>query len=215
MNTLDVETGEDEIASPQDLFDFLARAGFAGATGDLDARDVERAGEVREALRELLAGNAGHGTDPAALAVLDREAGRAHLAVRFDEGGPRLAAAGHGLDAALGVLFGAIAAASVDGTFVRLKVCRDSTCRYAFFDTSRNRSGTWCSMAVCGNRNKGRAYRRRRGAERGQSAPVRAPRRNLATPLPPPPAAGRPDRRLARPGRRAADDLLTCRLWWH
>ena len=46
-----------------------------------------------------------------------------------------------------------------DGTWRRLKACREDTCQWAFYDRSKNRSGTWCSMAVCGNRAKARAYR--------------------------------------------------------
>jgi predicted RNA-binding Zn ribbon-like protein len=30
-----------------------------------------------------------------------------------------------------------------------------------YFDESRNRSKRWCSMEVCGNREKGEAFRRR------------------------------------------------------
>ena len=36
---------------------------------------------------------------------------------------------------------------------------RSGTCRWAFLDTSKNRSRAWCSMSVCGNRTKTRAYR--------------------------------------------------------
>lgn len=44
----------------------------------------------------------------------------------------------------------------------RLKICPN--CRWLFIDRSRNRSRTWCDMAVCGNRVKAnRHYRRRRG----------------------------------------------------
>ncbi|MBW3563024.1 MAG: CGNR zinc finger domain-containing protein, partial [Actinobacteria bacterium] len=45
----------------------------------------------------------------------------------------------------------------------RLKVCRSDTCRWAFYDSSRNRSGKWCDMAVCGNRTKVANYRERHG----------------------------------------------------
>jgi predicted RNA-binding Zn ribbon-like protein len=48
-----------------------------------------------------------------------------------------------------------------DGTWARVKACRAEDCRWAFYDFSRNRSGTWCDMAVCGNRAKVRAYRAR------------------------------------------------------
>ena len=47
-----------------------------------------------------------------------------------------------------------------DGTWSRLKACREDDCHWAFYDRSRNRSGQWCVMAVCGNRNKARAVPR-------------------------------------------------------
>jgi predicted RNA-binding Zn ribbon-like protein len=42
-----------------------------------------------------------------------------------------------------------------------VKICPAADCRWAFFDHSRNRSRTWCSMRVCGNREKARAWRER------------------------------------------------------
>ena len=48
------------------------------------------------------------------------------------------------------------------GTWERLKVCRNDECQWAFYDHSRNHSGAWCTMAICGNRMKGRAFRTRR-----------------------------------------------------
>lgn len=43
----------------------------------------------------------------------------------------------------------------------RLKICPN--CEWLFLDRSRNRSRTWCDMAVCGNRTKAkRHYRRNR-----------------------------------------------------
>ncbi|QYN40685.1 CGNR zinc finger domain-containing protein [Pseudonocardia sp. DSM 110487] len=59
-------------------------------------------------------------------------------------------------------------AAGTEG-WERLKVCARESCRWAYYDTSRNRSGRWCSMAGCGNQVKMRrayATRRRRGGER-------------------------------------------------
>jgi predicted RNA-binding Zn ribbon-like protein len=49
-----------------------------------------------------------------------------------------------------------------DGSWARLKACRSQLCKWLFYDRSRNRSAVWCSMAVCGNRTKTRAYRARR-----------------------------------------------------
>ena len=50
--------------------------------------------------------------------------------------------------------------AMLDGSWLRLKVCRN--CEWSFYDNSKNRSGSWCSMQLCGNRLKTRAYRTRR-----------------------------------------------------
>ena len=52
-------------------------------------------------------------------------------------------------------------AAQADGAWERLKACRQETCGWLFYDASRNRSSNWCSMQVCGGREKSRAYRRR------------------------------------------------------
>ncbi len=51
--------------------------------------------------------------------------------------------------------------AMADGSWSRIKACRNDTCRWLFYDQSRNRSGTWCTMAICGSRMKARAYRAR------------------------------------------------------
>jgi predicted RNA-binding Zn ribbon-like protein len=40
----------------------------------------------------------------------------------------------------------------------RVKQCEGDPCGWLFFDTSRNRSRRWCSMADCGNRAKVRRY---------------------------------------------------------
>ena len=50
------------------------------------------------------------------------------------------------------------------GDAARLKRCAEHTCGWVFWDTSKNRSRRWCSMRVCGNRNKSRSYASRRRA---------------------------------------------------
>ncbi|MDR7381806.1 CGNR zinc finger domain-containing protein [Promicromonospora iranensis] len=37
------------------------------------------------------------------------------------------------------------------GDWERLKVCARDTCRWAFYDASRNHARRWCSMSGCGN----------------------------------------------------------------
>ena len=53
------------------------------------------------------------------------------------------------------------AEAQAEGTWDRLKACPWDTCRWAFYDRSKNRSGRWCRMDVCGNRAKAAAFRAR------------------------------------------------------
>ena len=66
-----------------------------------------------------------------------------------------------GVDGALGRLLAIVQGAIAEGTWGRLKVCRQHTCQWAFYDHSKNRSGSWCRMELCGNRVKARAYRSR------------------------------------------------------
>jgi predicted RNA-binding Zn ribbon-like protein len=55
-----------------------------------------------------------------------------------------------------------------DGTWERLKACREPSCVWAFYDYSKNRSAAWCSMEVCGNRNKVRLFRTRSRSPSGE-----------------------------------------------
>jgi predicted RNA-binding Zn ribbon-like protein len=41
-----------------------------------------------------------------------------------------------------------------------MKVCPN--CQWLFIDRSKNRSRTWCDMAVCGNRAKARLHYRKK-----------------------------------------------------
>ncbi|OCP01380.1 MULTISPECIES: CGNR zinc finger domain-containing protein [unclassified Ensifer] len=48
----------------------------------------------------------------------------------------------------------------------RLKICPN--CGWLFLDRSRNRSRTWCDMAVCGNRSKAKRHYHRNREETGR-----------------------------------------------
>jgi predicted RNA-binding Zn ribbon-like protein len=135
-------------------------------TGWLEEQEVRpteaalrRAREVREAIRELLIENNHqpvHG-DPHAL--LGRAAGAARLTLDLRQ--PELVPQARGVEGALGRVLAIVFTAMLEGNWSRLKVCRNHGCRWAFYDHSRNRSASWCSMQLCGNRTKTRAYRRR------------------------------------------------------
>ena len=89
------------------------------------------------------------------LAVVNRAAARLWLQLSAD-GAPTVETDGDALDVVVAVALGAM----LDGSWGRLKACRN--CKWSFFDYSPNRSATWCSMQLCGNRTKTRAYRSRR-----------------------------------------------------
>jgi predicted RNA-binding Zn ribbon-like protein len=119
--------------------------------------ETERAVILRESLRMLVLANNGARLDGASLAALNASAKR--ISPHVDERGRlSLVANGDALDEVVAVAFGAM----LDGSWSRLKACRN--CRWSFYDYSPNRSATWCSMQLCGNRTKTRAYRRRRSA---------------------------------------------------
>ena len=141
LNTLDEETGEDELAD-----DAAARAWFRAH--DLPARGLVAA-ELR-AVRDALRAAADGRTPPqAALALPPLRAAYA--------GGELTLTSDH----PAGAFVAAAVRLSFEGRWDRLKLCDMESCRYAFYDASRNRSGRWCSMAVCGNRAKTRAFRER------------------------------------------------------
>jgi predicted RNA-binding Zn ribbon-like protein len=123
--------------------------------------------DVRTALRALVAGSTGAGTgvQRRAVTTLNEAARRVRLGVRLHpDDGYRLMAEGVGIDRPIGELLMSVTGSMAAGTWNRLKVCANDACQLAFYDSSRNRSGRWCSMAKCGNRIKGRAYRERHGS---------------------------------------------------
>jgi predicted RNA-binding Zn ribbon-like protein len=161
VNTLDLEHGREVFGSPAGLARYLERLGLN--PGPLADDDLAKALELRESLRALVLANSGFAPDPGAALALERAAARARLTLVFDaRGSAELVPQARGIDGVLGTLVAAVYAAIEQGTWPRLKACRRDVCHWVFWDASRNRSGTWCHMTVCGNRTKTRAYRKRR-----------------------------------------------------
>jgi predicted RNA-binding Zn ribbon-like protein len=160
VNTLDIEKGEDSIATSGALAGWLAEHGFQVGTAVTDS-DVARFGDIREGLRSLLDAHNGGTSSPEAVTRMNAALAGAGLTLQIGHGRATLDGAGAS-DRAIARVGQAVLTAEADGTWQRLKTCRDEECRWAFYDASRNRSGVWCNMAVCGCRTKVRAFRSRR-----------------------------------------------------
>jgi predicted RNA-binding Zn ribbon-like protein len=144
VNSADRENGVEWLP------EWLAEQGIDG--------ELERARALRESLRALALANNRLPLDEGAVDVFNAAAAR--LGVELDEAARvRFAPIADPLDRIVEITLGAM----LDGTWPRLKACRH--CSWSFYDKSPNRSGTWCSMQLCGNRSKTRSYRRRRKAD--------------------------------------------------
>ncbi len=164
VNTRNVMHGYDLLEDVEGASTWLDERGLMNGDVPLSEESRTRLVEFREGLRGLLLVHNG-GRVGGSVEVLNELAEDALLRLSFDgEGTPGLLAAGSGA-ASSGVisrLLAAVARASSEGTWRRLKVCRNEGCLWAFYDGSKNRSGSWCTMDVCGSRAKMRAYRQRK-----------------------------------------------------
>ncbi|MDA0185272.1 CGNR zinc finger domain-containing protein [Solirubrobacter phytolaccae] len=134
----------DRLGDARQANAWLAKAGLGTIATDDEARRLRA---FREALRAVLVG---------------RAADLAPVEVRIEidaDGRTRLEPVAGGADGVIAAVLGILHEAQLTGDWARMKGCRQ--CEYAFYDRSKNRSAAWCSMAICGNRTKNRAYYRR------------------------------------------------------
>jgi predicted RNA-binding Zn ribbon-like protein len=168
VNTRDIEGGTDEIASPELLVRWLSEHELAPKGTVASQDDLAEAHGTRKALRALAWSNNGDRVDPADLHTLNRTAERARLTLRFTSGDDvGLQPSAGGVRGALGTIVSIVADSMKEGTWSRFKACQNEECGWAFYDHARNRSAKWCTMAVCGNRMKARAFRARHARDAG------------------------------------------------
>lgn len=171
VNTRNRMRGYDLLASIEETARWLSEAGYeSGET--ISEKDFERLHALRECLRTVLAahtfgssGGSGREVENAAL-ELNELCATVALRPAFDQDGrPRLTAASEGAERLIEDVLAASIWAWHTGVWERLKVCANEDCQWTFYDRSKNRSGSWCVMEICGSRAKMRAYRRRQGAK--------------------------------------------------
>jgi predicted RNA-binding Zn ribbon-like protein len=165
INTADLETGSDELATTRGLRAFLLARDLIPRAASVSERERERAIRLREALRRAAAANNQATVDSRLIRELNQLAQGAPMVVTFGgERAPQLSPSASGVEAGLARILAAVFVAMLTGQWARLKSCGNDACQWAFYDASKNRSGRWCEMTDCGNDAKGRAYRARHRA---------------------------------------------------
>ena len=162
INTADIEERTDEVATQAALVAWYASRGLPSAGRTFTDADHTRAIDLRETLREVLQVHGGHPVSAKTTAHFADLAGSVPL--RLEVGTPPRLVAADDTDPAVARLLGIAFESMTAGTWKRLKVCRNDACRWAYYDHSRNASGAWCRMAICGNRVKGQRFRARKGS---------------------------------------------------
>lgn len=141
-----------------------AWSGPAGlpAPSELSERDLDQLRLLRTELRTALAGRSGSGeAGPEVLRTLT-----AGLILHRD-GRVDLTPRGEGWRQIATAALIEIAGAQQADLWRRLKVCRNERCPVSFYDRSKNNSGVWHDVRVCGNAINLRASRARRKAQAG------------------------------------------------
>src|SRR3712207_6126761 len=162
VNTRNYFHGGDLLEDAEEATSRLIELGLLGEGGQIGETERRRLVAFREGLRRILLahnGVAGPGPD---VETLNDLVATSALGVRFGPNGhPALQPAaedGHA-DGVMAQLLAVVVRAEAEGKWERLKACRNEGCRWAFYDASKNRSGSWCNMQVCGARHKMRTYR--------------------------------------------------------
>jgi predicted RNA-binding Zn ribbon-like protein len=164
LNSVDYEADIEYLVTPESFLGWMNYYGFGQAGLIVTEEDLRRAITFRETLRDVVAAKGGDllpvETAARLAEVLDPHASLRPVA--REDGSIGLEPAIFGIDAAFVRLLAICHDADIDGSWQRFKLCRNPECRWAFYDTSKNRSSVWCDMAICGSRHKARAYRDRK-----------------------------------------------------
>ena len=161
LNTRAIEEHPDLLADPKLAQSWVTNAVQAWSTtrGDdmhpptLTPADVTKLRALRATIAGLItgdeSGSPGISSVPASFAL-------------SNNGEVRLEPAGSGWRWLASALWGEILLSQQTGTWKRLKQCHSPDCRSTFYDRSKNNSGVWHNVKVCGNAANLRASRARR-----------------------------------------------------
>lgn len=158
-NTVELPNGPDQLESLEGARAWCLSHGLPPV---IDCAHLELVRGFRETLRDVLSANNGEGDLGSAWERLRPFLASAHLNLNVNPHGLELRPAHEKDKGPIASLLAVIYEAQVNGTWSRLRACRKESCRWAYYDYTKNGSRAWCSMATCGNRAK--AARRRERA---------------------------------------------------
>lgn len=171
LNSLDlrhyIEKGvthvaRDELSTPSQLENWLRSRQLLDDGDHLAARDHRHALDLREALRAFLQlAPADRADDASMVAHMDAAMAKFPLILKSLESGSIKIGPAPGTST-LAYILAEVYFLSQMGRLDRLRMCASDECKWIFFDRSKPGNRRWCSSALCGNRQKTRAYRQRR-----------------------------------------------------
>jgi predicted RNA-binding Zn ribbon-like protein len=159
VNTVELPNGPDELDSLEKARAWCLSYGLAPVK---DQAHLGMLRDFRETLRDLLFANNGEGDMPAAWERLRPFLARTRLSLAVNPD--------RGLDlnpedkGPIASLLAVVYESQLLGTWLRLRACRKHSCRFAYYDHTKNASRAWCSMATCGNQAKAQRRRQRERA---------------------------------------------------
>jgi predicted RNA-binding Zn ribbon-like protein len=173
VNSLDlrryVEQGvahvvSDELATKSQLESWLSARDLSAENTRLSEHDRRGALALREALRSFIQLSPNdREANSAAAAQFNAAAVNFPLTLMMLKGGEvalrpsRLSPA-----SGLGTVVAELQQLAATDRLDRLKMCASEECHWVFYDRSKPANRRWCNSALCGNRQKTRAYRERR-----------------------------------------------------
>jgi predicted RNA-binding Zn ribbon-like protein len=159
VNTNEPQISQDLLRGPEETRSWLLAEGLE--VEELNRDDWAAMIAFREGVRAAAAANNGYGVDADAVAALRHAIDRLGFTIRATADANLEVASTTPAGRAIAPLVGALMTAQADGSWTRVRACARDSCRWLFYDATRNRSRTWCTSTTCGSREKAkRAYRR-------------------------------------------------------
>jgi len=152
----------DLLSAPDKLAEWFRLAGCSNPAPAPSVKDLERAVHLREAIyrtvRALVLNENPCGTD---ICLINQAAGHTLPVPQLDADFAVHWKSAHPVRACLAEIATDAAMMLVNVERQRFKMCGNGGCQMLFLDNSPANRRRWCSMSVCGNREKIRSFRQR------------------------------------------------------